>query len=107
MIKELNIEMIMRKNILKFCFDQEYMAMKNYYFKKAVKNKNFLATLRQFGEHIDIKVRDHLIEEFFNNVCRKYCRLQIIIYTIARKMINKLRDQNLKAIKATTKPVFI
>ncbi len=75
MIKQLNVEMIMRKNILKSCFDQEYMAMKNHYIKKSAKNKNLLTQLKQFGDEIDTKVRDHLIEEFFNNVCRKYCRL--------------------------------
>ena len=45
-----------------------------------------------FEAGVDKEIRDLLMTEFFNNVCRKYCRLQIMIFEMARNQIKPLLE---------------
>ena len=77
--------------MLKLLFDREYFAMKLFYTTKARKNRKLANHVKLFEHIVDNKVRDLLIEEYFNNVCRKFCKLNLMIYSIAQKILLQLQ----------------
>jgi len=81
--------MKIRKDTLKLLFDREHMAMKLYYqykLRKIKTNKTLKKKSKQFDNLIDEGVRDLLINEWFD-ICRKYCRVQLIIWSLTKKTI--------------------
>jgi hypothetical protein len=75
--KTLLADMKQRKDVLKLLFDREFMSMKLYFTTMARKNKKSVPQAKLFEPPVDIEIRDYLIEEFFNNVCRRFCKLNL------------------------------
>ncbi len=75
--KTLLADMKQRKDVLKLLFDREFMSMKLYFTTIARKNKKSVPQAKLFEPPVDIEIRDYLIEEFFNNVCRRFCKLNL------------------------------
>jgi hypothetical protein len=74
-----------RRNIIKLCFDREHFAMKLHYMNLARQNKKHRAEAKLYDEPIDVEAKEMLLNEYFTNVCRKFCRYQQIVYEMARK----------------------
>lgn len=56
------------------------------------KNKKLRPDAERFSREIDEDVRDLLINEFLNNICRRYMRLRTTLHAEAGKIIQDLND---------------
>ena len=71
---------------MKSLFNREFDAMLKFYTAKQRKSKKF-EIHSAFKRTIDMEVRDMLIEEFFFNVCRRYCKMLLFIHLTTNKML--------------------
>ena len=61
-------------------FDREYNCMKQFYILAAKKNRKMKPEALKFKKEVDSEVRDLLLNEYMNNVCRRYWTLKVFIF---------------------------
>lgn len=61
--------------------------MSIYYNNKAKKHKKLKSTALQFEAAIDGKVRDLLLKEFFDKVCKMFYQMRANVFVQARKAL--------------------
>jgi hypothetical protein len=54
--------------------------MKQFYIFAAKKNRKMKPEALKFKKEVDEEVRDLLLNEYMNNVCRRYWTLKVFIY---------------------------
>lgn len=73
-------------------FDREHLAMRLHFQLKSKKDKSkkLKAKNKLFEEVVDEDLRNLLLEEYFD-MCRKFCRVQLIIWSITRNIVKEKR----------------